>query len=66
MKREEINKLRKKSIDILLKEMKVLKLDIHRTKLEFSINKPKNTNILKNKIKQYAIYQTIITQLQQK
>lgn len=51
---------RKQSEVELAKESLKLKNEINKLKIEWGINKPKNTNIISNKLKRLSVLMTIL------
>ncbi|MDP3974646.1 MAG: hypothetical protein Q8P65_01505 [bacterium] len=51
---------RKQSEVELVKESLKLKNEINKLKIEWGINKPKNTNIISNKLKRLSVLMTIL------
>ncbi len=51
---------RKQSEAELVKESLKLKNEINKLKIEWGINKPKNTNIISNKLKRLSVLMTLL------
>ena len=51
---------RKQSEVELVKESLKLKNEINKLKIEWGINKPKNTNIISNKLKRLSVLMTLL------
>lgn len=51
---------RKQTPAELVKESLKLKNEINKLKIEWGINKPKNTNIISNKLKRLSVLMTIL------
>lgn len=62
MKKKELKELRNLSISELENKANDLRREITRLKLEFSVNKPKDTNIVIKKRKDLAVVLTLITE----
>ena len=54
------NEFRKQNPQDLVKESMKLKNEINKLKIEWGINKPKNTNIISNKLKRLSVLMTIL------
>lgn len=53
---------RKKTVDELEKEKINLKSEINKLKIEWGVNKPKDTNIISNKLKKMSVLLTILSE----
>ena len=53
---------RKQTSAELVKENIKLKNEINKLKIEWGINKPKNTNIISNKLKRLSVLMTILSE----
>lgn len=53
---------RKKTVNELEKEKINLKNEINKLKIEWGVNKPKDTNIISNKIKKLSVLLTILSE----
>lgn len=53
---------RKKTVVELEKEKINLKSEINKLKIEWGVNKPKDTNIISNKLKKLAVLLTILSE----
>ena len=51
---------RKQTSSELVKESLKLKNEINKLKIEWGINKPKNTNIISNKLKRLSVLMTLL------
>ena len=56
------NEFRKQTSAELVKENIKLKNEINKLKIEWGINKPKNTNIISNKLKRLSVLMTILSE----
>lgn len=52
--------LRKKTVKELEKERKNLIIEIEKLRIEWTVNKPKNTNVIGNKHKRLSVLQTVL------
>ncbi|OGK28670.1 50S ribosomal protein L29 [Candidatus Roizmanbacteria bacterium RIFCSPHIGHO2_02_FULL_40_9] len=62
MKKNEVKKIFDKSLNELQKDVTELRGELARTKVEFMVNKPKDTNILAKKKKQLAVTLTVVNE----
>ena len=60
MKKTEIEKLRNKTIEELMKEKDEMRKEIAKLQLDFKVNRPKETNLLVKKRKKLAVMLTMI------
>jgi ribosomal protein L29 len=56
------NEIRKKTLKDLEKEYSDLKNEIEKLKIDWVVNKPKNTNVISNKRKRLSVLQTILSE----
>ena len=54
------DEFRKKTLKELEKEEQNIRADITKAKIDWSVNKPKNTNLISNKRKRLAVLMTIL------
>ncbi len=60
MKKTEIEELRNKTIEELMKEKDEMRKEIAKLQLDFKVNRPKETNLLVKKRKKLAVMLTMI------
>lgn len=53
---------RKQTLQDLVKENMKFKNEINKLKIEWGISKPKNTNIISNKLKRFSVLMTILSE----